>query len=485
MEIFEMKAAELALCIRQKEISAAEAVEAALARIAKTNPAIKAFLYVAEENARKKALEIDRKIHKGEALGPLAGVPVALKDNICTKGIPTTCASHMLEGYVPVYSATVCEKLEAAGAILVGKTNLDEFAMGSSSEDSYFGPTRNPWDPSRVAGGSSGGSAAAVAACQVPLALGSDTGGSVRLPAAWCGIVGLRPTYGAVSRYGLIPFASSLDQVGPMGRTVQDVALAYAAIHGPDAARDATSREFPFEHRQCDDLQGLIIGVPREYFAMELQSEVRSALEEALRQLEGLGARVREVSLPSAQHTLSAYYTLSSAEAASNLARYDGVKYGYSAPQQETLEDLYVHTRSQGFGDEAKRRILLGAFVLCSEQNDAYYRRAQGVRQRITRELVTAFEGCDVIVTPTSPTTAFPLGQHRAAPTGMYAADACAVPASLAGLPALSLPCGRDSNGLPIGLQLVGPEGSEGALLSAAGCYETAVGGFPVKGVGK
>lgn len=483
MPLYSKTAVELLTLLCTRQVSATDIAKEVLARIEATEPQIDAFLHVGREQALQMAAEVDRKLAAGEEVGPLAGIPVGLKDNICTKGTATTCASRMLQDYVPVYDATVVEKLRKAGAVFCGKTNMDEFAMGSSGENSYFKPTKNPWDITRVSGGSSGGSAAAVAACQIPLSLGSDTGGSVRTPAALCGVVGLKPTYGAVSRYGLVAFASSLEQIGPFARTVEDAALLFDVIAGVDKNRDATSKECGFNKNLATNVKGLKIGLPKEYFGAGVAAEVREAVCKATRQLEDLGAQAVEISLPSTQYALSAYYIISSAEASSNLARFDGVKYGFSTGRELGFDGMVEETRSKGFGAEVKRRILLGTHVLSSGYYDAYYKRAKLLQRRIAQEFAAAFEHCDVMITPTTPFTAFRLGEKINDPPAMYAADACTVPANIAGLPALSLPCGFSIEGLPIGMQLIGPRFSENRLLSVGKCYETAVGGFAVKAV--
>ena len=406
-------------------------------------------------------------------------MPVVLKDNVCTRGVRTTASSKILDNYVPVYNAHIVDKLKAAGAVVIAKASMDELAMGGTNLTAATGPVYNPYDRTRMAGGSSGGSAAAVASCEVPLALGSDTGGSVRCPASFCGIVGLKPTYGAVSRYGLVAFASSLDQIGPLGRTVDDVALLYGAICGHDP-RDATSKNAALG-AVSGEVKGLRLGVPKEYFGEGVSAEVKAAVYAAVERLKGLGAEVVEVSLPSTDYALAAYYIISSAEASSNLARYDGVKYGFSGNREGTLNDLYLSTRSQGFGAEVKRRITLGTYVLSSGYYDAYYKRAKLLQGVIGQEFADAFEKCDAIVTPVNPTTAFKLGEKCDDPVQMYATDVCTVTVNIAGLPGVSLPCGADAAGLPIGMQVIGPKFSEARLLSIAKCYETAVGGFAVK----
>lgn len=480
MELYKKSAAELSKLLRSKEVSACEILDDTLARIEAVEPQVDAFLSVTAESAREKAKAVDAKIANGEEIGALAGIPVGIKDNICTKGITTTCASKMLENFVPPYNATVMDKLEAADAVIPGKLNMDEFAMGGSCENSHFKPTKNPWDTSRVPGGSSGGSAASVAACEVPLSLGSDTGGSVRCPAGLCGVVGLKPTYGAVSRFGLVAFASSLDQIGPFGRTVDDVAMLFGAICGKDSAHDATSKDYVFPG-MTEGVKGLRIGIPKEYFGSGISEEVKASVLKAVEELRALGAEVVEISLPSTDYALSAYYILSSAEASSNLARYDGVKYGYSGNRKGSLNDLYLTTRSEGFGAEVKRRIMLGTYVLSSGYYDAYYKRAKMVQRMIGAEFEEAFKKCDVIATPTTPSTAFKLGEKMSDPVEMYASDVCTVTVNIAGLPGISVPCGFGEGNLPIGLQLIGPKFSEAKLLSVAKTYETAKGGFAVK----
>ena len=482
MELYRKNACELASMLRAKEVSAKEITQSVLARIEQTEPSVEAFLSVNAEKALEQAEKVDAKIAAGEELGALAGIPVAVKDNICTKETATTCASKMLENFVPPYDATVVEKLAAADAVIPGKVNMDEFAMGGSCENSAFKATKNPWDLTRVPGGSSGGSAACVAACEVPLSLGSDTGGSVRCPAGLCGIVGLKPTYGAVSRFGLVAFASSLDQIGPFARTVDDAALLFSVISGQDAGRDATSKPYTFGGvEQIPKLDGLRVGVPKEYYGEGVSAEVKEVVLKAVEQLRGLGAQVVEVSLPSTPYALSAYYIISSAEASSNLSRYDGVKYGYSGKRDGSLNDLYLSTRTEGFGMEVKRRIMLGTYVLSSGYYDAYYKRAKMLQRLIGEEFDKAFTQCDVLVTPTTPTTAFRLGEKTNDPLAMYASDICTTTANIAGLPGVSVPCGFDAQGLPIGMQLLGPKWSESKLLGVAKCYETAVGGFAVQ----
>lgn len=480
MKLYQKTATELSALLRKKEITACEILDDMFARIEAVEPQIDAFLSVTADAAYAKARAVDEKLLRGEPVGVLAGIPVGIKDNICTKGLATTCASKMLENFVPPYNATVMDRLDAADAVMPGKLNLDEFAMGGSCETSYFKPTRNPWDTARVPGGSSGGSAAAVAACEAPLSLGSDTGGSVRCPAALCGVVGLKPTYGAVSRFGLVAFASSLDQIGPFGRTVDDTALLFSAICGADTLHDATSKDYYFPGI-TPDVKGLRICLPKEYFSDGIHTEIKSAVWKAVETLQAAGAVLCEVSLPSTEYALPVYKIISSAEASSNLARFDSVRYGFSGGDAETLQELYCSARSEGFGPEVKRRILLGTYVLSGACAHAYYQRAWTMRRRITQEFADVFCSCDLLITPTTPFTAFRLGEKKSDPAKMQASDSCTVAASLAGLPGLSVPCGLDAEGLPIGMQLIGPKFSEATLFGAAKCYETAVGGFAVK----
>jgi aspartyl/glutamyl-tRNA(Asn/Gln) amidotransferase, A subunit len=475
-ELYELTAAQIADTLAKGEASAREVTDAFLARIEAVDPQVKAFLAVTPEQARAQADAVDAKRRAGEPLGPLAGVPVALKDNLCTTGIETTCASQILRGFKPPYDATVVSKLAEAGAVALGKVNLDEFAMGSSTENSGYFPTRNPWDLSRVPGGSSGGSAAAVAACEAPLALGSDTGGSIRQPAALCGIVGLKPTYGRVSRYGLVAFASSLDQIGPMTRTVEDAALLLGAIAGHDP-RDSTSvpRDVPdYRAALTGDIKGLRLGVPKEYFAEGISPEVRERVLAAIEVLKGLGAEVDECSLPSTDYGLAAYYIVAPAEASSNLARYDGVRYGFRTDKIGSHVELFERTREEGFGAEVKQRIMVGTYALSAGYYDAYYAKAQKVRTLIKREFEQVFARFDAVVAPTTPTTAFALGEKSDDPLAMKLSDVCTIPANMAGIPGLSQCCGFDAQGLPVGMQLMGPAFSEETLLRLAHAYEQA-----------
>jgi aspartyl-tRNA(Asn)/glutamyl-tRNA(Gln) amidotransferase subunit A len=466
-------ASEIRRKVAAREISCEEVVRAHLDRIAATEPAIDAFLLVSADRALDRARRRDAAIAAGEPVPPLAGVPLAVKDVLHVEGLPTTCGSRALEGYLPPFAATAVARLEARGAIVVGKTNMDEFAMGSSTENSAWKPTRNPWDAGRVPGGSSGGSAAAVAARMVPVALGTDTGGSIRQPAALCGVVGLKPTWGRVSRYGLVAFASSLDQVGPVALTVEDVALVSSALFGQDP-RDATSSSAPvpdFSEALAGEARGLRVGVPWSFVAEGVEAETMARFRESLRALESAGATVVEASLPHLPHAIATYYLVATAEASSNLARYDGVRYGRRAPGTHDLKRLYGETRDLGFGAEVKRRIILGTFALSSGYYDAYYLRAQKVRTLIRRDFEAAFEACDVIATPTTPSAAFRLGEKTGDPLQMYLADIFTVPANLAGLPGLSLPCGL-AGGLPVGLQLLGRPFDEATLLRAGAAYQ-------------
>ena len=471
-----ISATEVAAGVRGGEWTARELVDEHLAAIEAGDGEIHAFLHVDAEGARAAADAVDARVAAGEDAGPLAGVPVALKDNMCTRGVPTTCASRILEGWRPPYDATAVERLAAAGAVVLGKTNLDEFAMGSSTENSAFGPTRNPHDTTRVPGGSSGGSAAAVAAGYAPLAFGSDTGGSIRQPAALCGVVGLKPTYGRVSRYGLIAFASSLDQIGPFARTVADAALALSVVGGPDP-RDATSApaEQPDYLAHLDDgVDGLRVGVVSELLAMEgVAPEVAAAARDAADALAAAGATVHEVSVPAVTYGLSAYYLIAPAEASSNLARFDGVRYGLRV-DGATTDEMMVATRTAGFGAEVKRRIMLGTYALSAGYYDAFYGKAQRVRTLIARDFAAAYEQVDVLLSPTSPTTAFRLGDKTADPLTMYLNDVCTIPSNLSGDPAVSVPFGAGADGLPIGVQVMAPALAEVDLLRTARALEAA-----------
>ena len=458
------------------ETKPSEVIKSVLDKIDTRNERLNAFLAVSRESAIKKALEADAGIADAIRNKPLAGIPVAIKDNLCTSGLRTTCGSRILGNFVPPYTATAVARLEEAGAIVVGKTNLDEFAMGSSNENSAFGPVRNPVNEEYVPGGSSGGSAVAVAAGLSSVSLGSDTGGSIRQPASFCGVVGLKPTYGRVSRYGLVAFASSLDQIGPFGANVRDTARTLAAISGHDRY-DATSSSHPvpdYLGTLNGDVKGLRIGVPPECFGEGLDPEVKEKVEAAIRNLESQGAEIVEVTLPHSQYVVAVYYLIATAEASSNLARYDGVRYGFRSEESRTLSDLYRKTRDEGFGAEVKRRIMLGTFALSSGYYDAYYEKAQRVRQMLCNDFEAAFKKCDVIATPTAPTPAFKLGEKVNDPLAMYLDDIYTVTINLVGVPAISLPVGQSSKGLPIGLQLIGNHFDEARILNAAYAYEAA-----------
>jgi aspartyl-tRNA(Asn)/glutamyl-tRNA(Gln) amidotransferase subunit A len=464
---------EIASAVRAGELAAVAVVEEHLARIDAREPELHAFVRVTADEARAAAELIDRRVAGGDDPGPLAGVPIALKDNMCTRGVPTTCSSRILEGWTPPYDATVVERLAAAGAVVVGKTNLDEFAMGSSTENSAFGPTRNPYDPSRVPGGSSGGSAAAVAAGFSAGALGSDTGGSIRQPAAFCGVVGVKPTYGLVSRYGLVAFASSLDQIGPLATSVADAALLLEVIAGHDPA-DSTSIQAP-PPRLVEGLDagvdGLRVGVVQELMAGGIAADVAERVRAAADALAGAGAKVDEVSVPATVYGVSAYYLIAPAEASSNLARYDGVRYGLRVPAA-TAAEMNAATRAAGFGAEVKRRIMLGTYALSAGYYDAYYGKAQRVRTLILRDFEAAYDRFDVLLSPTTPTTAFELGAKVDDPLAMYLSDVCTIPSPLAGHPAMTVPFGTGADGLPVGVQLMAPTLAEETMFRAAAVLE-------------
>jgi aspartyl-tRNA(Asn)/glutamyl-tRNA(Gln) amidotransferase subunit A len=472
-ELHRLDAGAIAEGVASRRFSAEEVARAHLDRIDALDASLRAYLHVTPERALARARRVDAALAAGEPAPPLAGVPVALKDILDVEDVPTTCGSRILEGYRPPFTATVVERLEAAGAVVLGKTNMDEFAMGSSTENSAFQATRNPWDTARVPGGSSGGSAAAVAAGLATVALGTDTGGSIRQPAALCGVVGLKPTYGRVSRYGVVAFASSLDQVGPLARTVEDAARVASVISGRDP-RDATSAQVPVGDLRgalARGVEGLRVGVPWPFLAEGVEPDVLASFRGALAELQAAGAAVDEVSLPHLPHAIATYYIVATAEASSNLARYDGVRYGLRAEAARDLRSLYGETRDRGFGREVKRRILLGTFVLSSGYYDAYYLRAQKVRTLIRRDFETAFASCDVVALPTTPTPAFRFGEKTADPLQMYLEDVFTVPANLAGLPALSIPCGL-VGGLPLGWQLIGRPFDEATLLCAGHAYQ-------------
>lgn len=474
MDISALTAVELAEKIHSKEISVKEALDAYFAVIEEKDKDINAYISLNKEDAYAQAVRQQKEIDNGNVTSALAGVPIAVKDNICTKGINTTCASKILDGFVPTYDATAVERLKAAGMIIIGKTNMDEFAMGSTTETSYFGPTKNPVDTGHVPGGSSGGSCAAVAACEAPLALGSDTGGSIRQPSSFCGVTGLKPTYGAVSRYGLIAYGSSLDQIGPIAKDVRDCAAMMEIIAGKDK-RDSTSIEmddYGFTKVLGESVEGLKIGIPSEYFGDGLQKSVKEAIYAAADILKKNGAEVEEFSLGMLEYAIPAYYVIASAEASSNLERFDGVKYGYRAKDYDGLHDMYKKTRSQGFGSEVKRRIMLGSFVLSSGYYDAYYLKALRTKALIKKSFDKAFSKYDIILAPAAPTTAPKIGESLQDPIQMYLGDIYTVSVNLAGLPGISVPCGKDENGLPIGMQMIGDCFSEKTLLKAAYNYE-------------
>jgi aspartyl-tRNA(Asn)/glutamyl-tRNA(Gln) amidotransferase subunit A len=458
--------------LRKRELSAVELTRACLDRIAAVEPRLNSFITVCAEDATAQATGADQRIAAGEAPA-LCGIPLAIKDIYATKGVRTTCASRILENFVPTYDATVIARLRAEGAVFVGKANLDEFAMGSSTENSAFGPTRNPYDLERVAGGSSGGSAAAVAADECLGSLGTDTGGSIREPAAFCGVVGIKPTYSRVSRFGIVAYASSLDQVGPFAKTVRDAAIVLRSLAGGDPADSTCStRTVPdYEQALTGEVKGLRIGVPKEYFVEGMQPEVEGAVRAALKHYESMGAKTIEVSLPHTDYAIAAYYLIATAEASANLERYDGIRYGLRI-DTENLLDLYRKSRARGFGAEVKRRIMLGTFALSTGYYDAYYLKAQKVRTVIKRDFEQAFQTCDLIATPTAPTTAFKLGEKMSDPLQMYLSDIFTISVNLAGLPGIALPCGYDRQGMPIGLQLIGPAFGEEVILRAADAYE-------------
>jgi aspartyl-tRNA(Asn)/glutamyl-tRNA(Gln) amidotransferase subunit A len=472
-DLFRLTIAAARDLLARREISAQELTRACLDRIAEVDRRLNAFITLCPSEAFAQAAAADERLARGDAPA-LCGIPLAIKDIYLTRGVRTTCASKILGNFVPPYDATVIARLREAGAIFLGKANMDEFAMGSSSENSAFGPTRNPYDLTRVAGGSSGGSAAAVAADECIAALGTDTGGSIREPASFCGVFGIKPTWSRVSRYGVIAFASSLDQVGPFTKTARDAAILLNTLAGVDP-HDSTCAARPvpdYERALTGDLRGLMIGVPREYFVAGMAREVEDSIRAALKQYEALGATTVEVTLPHTDYAIATYYILATAEASANLARYDGIRYGLRVPGDNNIE-LYNRTRAQGFGAEVKRRIMLGTFALSSGYYDAYYLKAQKVRTLIRRDFERAFERCDLIATPVAPTTAFKLGEKMADPLQMYLSDIFTISVNLAGLPGLSIPCGYDSAGMPIGLQLIGPPFDEETMLRAADAYET------------
>ena len=474
MRILDLTAVELGKKIKAKEITVVDAVKASLEQIKKLEPVVHAYVTVDEEGALKRAEEVQRLIDDGTLTGPLAGVPVAIKDNMCTKDLLTTCSSKILYNFVPTFSAEAVINLEKAGAVILGKTNMDEFAMGSTTETSAYGVTRNPWDPEHVPGGSSGGSCAAVAAEECFFALGSDTGGSIRQPSSFCGVTGIKPTYGTVSRYGLIAYGSSLDQIGPIARDVTDCATILEAISSYDK-KDSTSiprEDMDFTSALVDDVKGMRIGIPRDYLGEGLDEEVKEAILKAAKVLEEKGAIVEEFDLGLVKYAIPAYYVIASAEASSNLSRFDGVKYGLRAKEYEGLHEMYKKSRSEGFGEEVKRRIMLGSFVLSSGYYDAYYLKALRTKALIKKEFDKAFEKYDVILGPAAPSTAPKLGESLSDPLKMYLGDIYTISVNLAGLPGMTVPCGKDSAGLPIGLQLIGDCFQEKKIIRAGYAFE-------------
>ena len=476
MEIIELTVHELKEKLAKKELTVQEVTKAYVDRINDKEKDVGAFVTTLCDEALEEAKSIQEKIDAGEIKGELAGIPIGIKDNMCTKGIKTTCSSKMLENFVSPYDATVVEKLKEQHMIDLGKLNMDEFAMGASTEYSAFHVTRNPWNLNTVPGGSSGGSAAAVAANLVPWALGSDTGGSIRQPAAFCGVVGLKPTYGLVSRYGLVAFASSLDQIGPITKDVEDAAMLLNVIAGHDERDTTSENREKIDYTKClkNDVKGLKIGVPKEFFGEGINEEVKVKLKEAIEKYKEMGAEVEKFSLDIANYALATYYIIACAEASSNLGRFDGIRYGYRTENFTNLKEIYKNSRSEGFGDEVKRRIILGTYVLSSGYYDAYYKKAQQVRTLVRKEFDKAFEKYDVLLTPTSPTVAFEIGTRSSNPLEMYLADICTVSINIAGLPGISVPCGVDSNGMPVGMQLIGNRFDEEKILNAAYTYEQA-----------
>ena len=474
MSVLDLTAVELGKKIKAKEITVVDAVKASLEQIKKLEPVVHAYVTVDEEGALKRAEEVQKLIDDGTLTGPLAGVPVAIKDNMCTKNLLTTCSSKILYNFVPTFSAEAVINLEKAGAVILGKTNMDEFAMGSTTETSAYGVTRNPWDPEHVPGGSSGGSCAAVAAEECFFALGSDTGGSIRQPSSFCGVTGIKPTYGTVSRYGLIAYGSSLDQIGPIARDVTDCATILEAISSYDK-KDSTSiprEDMDFTSALMDDVKGMRIGIPRDYLGEGLDEEVKDAILKAAKVLEDKGAIVEEFDLGLVKYAIPAYYVIASAEASSNLSRFDGVKYGLRAKEYEGLHEMYKKSRSEGFGEEVKRRIMLGSFVLSSGYYDAYYLKALRTKALIKKEFDKAFEKYDVILGPAAPSTAPKLGESLSDPLKMYLGDIYTISVNLAGLPGMTVPCGKDSAGLPIGLQLIGDCFQEKKIIRAGYAFE-------------
>ena len=476
MDITELTVHELQEKLKSKELTIPQITKAYVDKINEKEKDVQAFITILSEEAEKQAEELQNKVEKGEVEGDFVGIPIGIKDNICTKGIKTTCASKMLENFVSPYDATVMKKVNAENMIDLGKLNMDEFAMGGSTEYSYFKKTKNPWNLNKVPGGSSGGSAAAVAAKMVPWALGSDTGGSIRQPASFCGVVGLKPTYGLVSRFGLVAFASSLDQIGPITKDVRDSAMLLNIIAGHDEMDSTSVDREKVDYTKCleKDIKGLRIAVPKEFFGEGINEEVKASLEKAIEKYKELGAEIHEISLDIAQYSLASYYIIACAEASSNLGRFDGIRYTYRAKDAKNLKEIYKKSRSEGFGPEVKRRIILGTYVLSSGYYDAYYKKAQKVRTLVMNEFNKAFENCDVILTPTSPTVAFDIGSKSNNPLEMYLADICTVSVNIAGLPAISIPCGFDKEGMPIGMQLIGNKFKEETILNTAYQFEQA-----------
>ena len=474
MNITDLTVHELKEKLVNKELTITDINKSYVDRIVEKEPEVKAFVTTLTDTVLEQAKQVEEKVKSGEITSEYEGIPIGIKDNICTKGVQTTCSSKMLENFVAPYNATVIEKLNEEKLINLGKLNMDEFAMGSSTEHSAFKKTCNPWNLNKVPGGSSGGSPAAVAAGMVPWALGSDTGGSIRQPASLCGVVGLKPTYGLVSRYGLIAYASSLDQIGPITKDVEDCAILLNMIAGHDE-KDTTSIDLEkkdYTKSLKNDVKGLKVGVPKEFLAEGVNAEVKEAIEKVVEEYKAMGAIVEECSLPIADYSLATYYIISCAEASSNLGRFDGIRYGYRTPNYENLNELFVNSRTEGFGEEVKRRIILGTYVLSSGYYDAYYKKAQQVRTLVKREFDKAFEKYDVLLTPTSPTVAFDMNAKSSNPLEMYLADICTVSINIAGVPAISIPCGVDKTGMPIGLQIIGKQFSEETILNAAYAYE-------------
>lgn len=474
MSLYDLTLNEVAGKIKNKEVTIKEVLDDIYSRIEDVEPKVDAYITLTKDLAYKRAEELQERLNNGEDIGVLGGVPIAIKDNICTNGVKTTCASKMLESFTPIYDATVVKKLEEAGAIIVGKTNMDEFAMGSSTETSYFKKTKNPWNLSRVPGGSSGGSAAAVSSDMAFAALGSDTGGSIRQPASYCSVVGLKPTYGLISRFGLIAFASSLDQIGPFTKNVEDAAIMLNVISGHDKL-DTTSADIEkidYTKALVSDVKGKVIGIPTDFITEGISEDVKQAYDNAIDTLKAAGAKIEEIKLEYAKYSLATYYIIATAEASSNLGRYDGIRYGYRAKDFNDLDELYVKSRTEGFGDEVKRRIMLGTYVLSSGYYDAYYKRAQQVRTLIVDNFKKAFEKCDVIMIPTAPNTSFKFGAHNASPLEMYLEDIYTVPVNIAGLPGISVPGGFGENGMPIGIQFIAKAFDEQNLLQVAYSFE-------------